>query len=122
MLSSFAVQRERLRPLARLITGMAIGSQINDKSVAEKELRAGDLDWTIVHASVLTNGPATGAVSTLPETMKRSLSHKISRADVAAWLVDAATADSRHARHDVALSAAARKRPATTRRCAPRSA
>jgi uncharacterized protein YbjT (DUF2867 family) len=118
VLSSFAVQRERLRPLAKFITGMAIGSQIKDKRIAEEKLRASGLDWTIVHASVLTNGPASGATSIVPDDAKRSLSQKISRADVAAWLVDAATGDDRHVRDSVALAARPRRRRGATTRCA----
>jgi hypothetical protein len=40
---------------------------------------------------MLSDGPASGSVAVLPEGAKRGLSEKISRADVAAWMVDAAS-------------------------------
>src|SRR6266851_1278916 len=79
VLSSFLVERYRFHPVTRLLTGLAMGSMIKDKSAGEKALRQSDLDWTIVYASGLTEGS------------RWSLSHRIARADVAAWLVQAAT-------------------------------
>ena len=91
VLSSFLVERDRLDPVTRLLTGLAMGSMIKDKSAGEKALRDSDLDWTIVYASGLTDGPGGGAVVELTEGSRWSLSNKIARADVAAWLVQAAT-------------------------------
>jgi uncharacterized protein YbjT (DUF2867 family) len=91
VLSSFLVERGRFDPVTRLLTGLAMGSMIKDKSAGEKALRDSDLDWTIVYASSLTDGPASGSVVVLTEGRKWSLSHRIARADVAAWLVQAAT-------------------------------
>jgi len=91
VLSSFLVERERFDPVTRLLTGLAMGSMIKDKSAGEKALRDSDLDWTIVYASGLTDGPASGSVVVLTEGRKWSLSQKVARADVAAWLVQAAT-------------------------------
>ncbi len=68
-----------------------MGSMIKDKSAGEKALRQSDLDWTIVYASGLTDGPAGGPVVVLTDGSRWSLSHRIARADVAAWLVLAAT-------------------------------
>ncbi len=90
-LSTFAVQRDRLRPLSRLITQLAIGPQLRDKTAAEDALRASGLDWTLVHASVLTNGSPTGTATPLAQSKRRSVLQKISRADVAKWLVATAT-------------------------------
>jgi uncharacterized protein YbjT (DUF2867 family) len=59
MLSSFAVARDRLKPVSKLVTRMAMGSQIKDKTAGEEVLRASGLDWTIVYATLLTNGPKT---------------------------------------------------------------
>ena len=64
---------------------------LKDKSAGEEMLRASDLDWTIIYASVLNDGPATGFVEVLPATTKRRISDRISRADVATWLVRVAT-------------------------------
>ena len=40
MLSSFAVARDRLKPVSKLVTRMAMGSQIKDKTAGEEVLRA----------------------------------------------------------------------------------
>jgi uncharacterized protein YbjT (DUF2867 family) len=92
MLSSFAVARDRLTPVSKLVTRMAMGSQIRDKAAGEDVLRASGLDWTIVYATKLTNGPEAEA-SVVPETEKVGMSQKISRADVASFLLQAARDD-----------------------------
>jgi len=90
LLSSFLVERDRFNPVTRLLTGLAMGSMIKDKSAGEKALRESNLDWTIVYASFLTDGPAGGHVAVLTEKGRWTLSYKIARADVAAWLLRAA--------------------------------
>jgi uncharacterized protein YbjT (DUF2867 family) len=91
VLSSFFVERDRLGAVPRLLTGVAMGSVIRDKSAGEQLLRQSDLDWTIIYASVLKDGPVSGSVEVLPEGAKRRISDRISRADVAGWMVQAAT-------------------------------
>jgi uncharacterized protein YbjT (DUF2867 family) len=91
VLSSFFVDGNRLGAMPRLLTGVAMGSVIKDKSAGEQLLRQSDLDWTIIYASVLKDGPASGSVELRPEGAKRRLSDRISRADVAEWMVQAAT-------------------------------
>jgi uncharacterized protein YbjT (DUF2867 family) len=91
ILSSFFVERGRLGAVARLLTGVAMSSAIRDKSAGEQLLRQSDLDWTIIYASVLKDGPVSGSVEVLPEGTKRRMSDSISRADVAEWMVQAAT-------------------------------
>ena len=93
VLSSWLVERDRMDAVTRLLTGIAMGSLIKDKSVGEEVLRRSELDWTIVYASLLTDGPADGSVTVIPEGAKRRMSEKISRADVAAWMIEAATSD-----------------------------
>src|SRR5258708_34665757 len=90
VLSSWLVERDRMNPVLKLASGVAMGGLIKDKSAGEKLLRQSDLDWTIVYASTLGDGPATGA-TVLAERANWSMSQKISRADVAPWLVQAAT-------------------------------
>jgi uncharacterized protein YbjT (DUF2867 family) len=90
VLSSWLVQQDRMSPLLRLATGIAMGGLIKDKSAGEQLLRQSDLDWTIVYASTLGDGPATGS-TVLPEGVNWSMSQKVSRADVATWLIQAAT-------------------------------
>lgn len=90
VLSSWLVQRDRMSPVLRLGTGIGMRGLINDKRAGEQLLRQSDLDWTIVYASMLGNGPATGS-TVLPESADWSLSQRISRADVATCLIQAAT-------------------------------
>jgi uncharacterized protein YbjT (DUF2867 family) len=92
MLSSFAVARDRLTPVTKVVTGIAMGSPIKDKTAGEEVLRASSLDWTIVYATKLTNGPKTEA-RVVPESEKVGMSQKISRAGVASFLLQAATED-----------------------------
>jgi uncharacterized protein YbjT (DUF2867 family) len=90
VLSSFFVERNRLGAVPRLLTGVAVGSLIKDKSAGEQLLRQSDLDWTIIYASLLKDGPASGSVE-VPEGAKRRISDRISRSDVAEWMVQAVT-------------------------------
>jgi hypothetical protein len=92
MLSSFGVARDRLTPAAKVVTGIAMRSEIKDKTAGENILRASSLDWTIVYATKLTNGPETEA-RVVPESEKVRLSQNISRAGVASFLLQAATED-----------------------------
>ena len=102
MLSSFAVARDRLKPVSKLVTRMAMGSQIKDKTAGEEVLRASGLDWTIVYATLLTNGPKTEP-RVVPETEKVGMSQRISRADVGSFLLQAAT-DGLYSRRDVIIT------------------
>ena len=88
-LSSFAVLRERLSGPAKFMSSTAMGAMVKDKAAAEDALRASDLDYTLVHAVRLTNGPATGAAKPLPESATLHMGDTISRADVAAWILTA---------------------------------
>src|ERR1700730_18296957 len=96
VLSTFAAERDRLDAGTRLLTGIGMGAMLKDKSVGEEILRRSDLEWTIVSASLLSNGPVSGSVVVLPEGAKRGLSQKISRAGLAAGMVRAGVKPSRH--------------------------
>jgi uncharacterized protein YbjT (DUF2867 family) len=102
MLSSFAVARDRLKPVTKLVARMAMGGPIKDKTAGEEVLRASGLDWTIVYATVLTNGPKTEP-RVVRETEKVGMSQRISRADVASFLLQAAT-DGLYSRRDVIIT------------------
>jgi uncharacterized protein YbjT (DUF2867 family) len=102
MLSSFAVARDRLKPVSKLVTRVAMGTQVKDKAAGEEVLRASGLDWTIVYATVLTNGPKTEP-RVVPETEKVGISQTISRAAVAAFVLQAAT-DGLYSRRDVIVT------------------
>ncbi len=91
VMSSFLVERDRMGALTRLLTRLAGTSKIADKKAGEQLLRQSDLEWTIAYPGPLTDGPATGSVRELPDGSRRRISERISRADVAAWLIEAAT-------------------------------
>jgi uncharacterized protein YbjT (DUF2867 family) len=106
-LSSFLVERERLNAPMGLVSRFAVGAMVKDKTFGEELLRSSDLEWTIVYAALLTNGPATGSVSTLAEGVKWGMSDRISRADVAARLVQIAT-EAQYSRRNVAITGGTR--------------
>jgi uncharacterized protein YbjT (DUF2867 family) len=58
-----------------------------DKDRQEAQLRASDVDWTIVRPGPLTNGPATGLVRALTE-LEGVRARRVSRADVAGFIVE----------------------------------
>jgi putative NADH-flavin reductase len=68
---------------------LLLGRAYADKDVQEKIIERSSLDWTIARPAILTNGRATGKykVLTTPESWRNGF---ISRADVAAFLVDRA--------------------------------
>jgi uncharacterized protein YbjT (DUF2867 family) len=103
VLSSFFVERDGLDPVSRLLTGLAMGSLIRDKTAGEQLLRQSGLDWTIVYASVLRDGPASGSVAVLPEGARRGIAQRIARADVAAWMVEAA-GSAQHSQQSVGIT------------------
>jgi putative NADH-flavin reductase len=57
-----------------------------DKAAMERDVRASGLDWTIARPAILSDGPATGDVRVF-DAATGGKAHKISRADLAAWLV-----------------------------------
>jgi uncharacterized protein YbjT (DUF2867 family) len=103
VLSTFAAERDRLDAGTRLLTGIGMGAMLKDKMAGEELLRQSDLDWTIVYASILSDGPAGGSVVVLPPGAKRRVSERISRADVAAWMV-AAAGDGQYKRRSVGIT------------------
>ena len=102
IMSSFAVLTARLSRPAKLMTRM-MGAIVRDKVAAEELLHLSNLDWTVVHASRLTNGPATGKAKALPANATLKMGDSISRADVAGWLL-AAAVDQRAARGSVVVA------------------
>lgn len=90
MMSSFAAQPDRLKGMAKLISGATTGAKMKDKAAGEKALRGSNFRWTIVYATLLSNGPMQG-VKVVPESAKVGMSDRISRADAASFLLEAAT-------------------------------
>jgi putative NADH-flavin reductase len=58
-----------------------------DKEVQEKYIQQSRLDWIIVRPAALTNGPRTGVYRSGFGATDRSISGKISRADVADFML-----------------------------------
>ncbi len=48
VLSSWVVERDRMDAVTRLLTGIAMGPVIKDKSAGEQALRRSDLEWTSI--------------------------------------------------------------------------
>ena len=99
---AFVAARDRLTPVTKVVTGIAMSSQIKDKTAGEEILRASGLDWTIVYPTKPTNGPKTEA-RVVPENEKVGASQKISRAGVASFLLQAAT-EGLHSRRGVVIT------------------
>lgn len=74
-----------------------------DKTRQEAVIRASGLDWTIVRPGMLTNGPRRGHYRHGPRVGHWLWTVRISRADVAAFMLDQVT-DPRYARASVGLA------------------
>lgn len=79
-----------MTPLERLFTNLFIREATDDHTRQEELARNSGLLWTVARPSRLTNGPARGQYQVV--TGQRVPS-SISRADVAAFLLEAATTD-----------------------------
>jgi putative NADH-flavin reductase len=87
MMSSFLVSGQlRMNPITWLISKLS-AAMVSDKNSGEELLKASDLDWTIVYATRLGDGPATGMTSIVSKDEKVSTKNGIDRADVAEFLV-----------------------------------
>jgi putative NADH-flavin reductase len=72
--------------VARLAFGTILRQVGKDKARAEEAVRASDLEWTVVYPPALTNGRATGDYRH-GESLKLSGAPRISRADVADFML-----------------------------------
>lgn len=79
-------------PLQKVMYRTFLRDIYADKADAEVAIRASDLDWTLVYPTVLTHGPARG-IYRVSDRVEMPLAARISRADVAAFMVDAAHTD-----------------------------
>ncbi|WP_433192891.1 NAD(P)-dependent oxidoreductase [Nocardia sp. CA-107356] len=64
-----------------------------DKAVADDLLRSSDVDWTLVYPMILTDGPRTGSYKTVDLPSSGKTGSRISRADVADFMLRAVTAE-----------------------------
>ena len=104
VVSSYAVGGVRQLTLGtRLMSRTVLKNIAADKAASEVILKESGLDWTIVGPTILTDGPRGSGARELPSTEKISLRHTITRADVAAWLLNEAVA-SAHIRGEVIIS------------------
>jgi uncharacterized protein YbjT (DUF2867 family) len=103
MMSSFAVIRPRLKGFAKLITGALMKNEVADKIAGETALRKSGIKWTIIYPTALTKGRKTRNVRIVPVSEKLGLGHRISRADVADWMVREAK-EGRYVNQDVTIT------------------
>jgi uncharacterized protein YbjT (DUF2867 family) len=90
VLSAFGAGESRrlANPLVRLLLiGLVLKAQFEDHDRQEQQVRNSGLDWVIARPTRLTNGPARGR--TQKKSALESVPNAISRADVAAFLVEA---------------------------------
>ena len=87
MMSSFLASGQLKQNLASWAIAKLSAGLIGDKQSGEELLKSSDLDWTIVYATRLGNGPATGATSIVAKDEKVTAGNGIDRADVADFLV-----------------------------------
>ncbi len=106
LLSAFGTGEtiDKASTVAKLAFRSAVRGIQDDKAAGEEVLVASALDWTIAYPVVLSNGPASGyhAVD-LAELDHVPGLPRISRADVAAFLLKAATSE-RWSRRKVVLT------------------
>lgn len=94
--------RSAMSRLERIGHGAILGRVYADKTRQEALVMSSDLDWTIARPVILTNRPASGQIRVLaePKDWRNGL---VSRADVAAYLLDAVE-EGLNLREDVVLT------------------
>lgn len=101
----FAAEAERLKTTARLALRVLkdMKDMIADKSRSETRLKESALDWTIVHATNLTDRPTGNGLRVIRETERVGLGNRVARVDVADWLLTEA-AQNAYVRRTVLIS------------------
>jgi uncharacterized protein YbjT (DUF2867 family) len=79
--------RSAAGPLIRYVARFPLRHEIADHEVKEQRIQASSLDWTIVRAPKLTDGPQTGKYLAGVGLRTSSFFPRLSRADVAAFLL-----------------------------------
>ena len=103
LLSGYSQLGERLTRPARLMASTVMKAMATDKAASEDLLRSSDMDWTIVYATRLTNGPASGRTRVVGADEKVGIGQSVSRTDVAGFLV-AAASDRAMSRREVVIA------------------
>jgi uncharacterized protein YbjT (DUF2867 family) len=104
LVSSYAVGGARQLSLGTKILSRTVLKNISaDKTMSEAILKESSLDWTIADPTILTNGPKGSGTRELSRTERIGLLHTITRADLAAWLLNEAVANN-HTRDEVIIS------------------
>jgi putative NADH-flavin reductase len=98
-LSAFGVgdSFEQASLLQRLAYRTLLRQIFADKAKADAMLRASDLDWTLVYPTLLTNGARTGTHRAGERLAMKGMA-RISRADVAAFMLAQLATDEWHRR------------------------
>ncbi len=73
-----------------LLMAVFLRGAMKDKNAMEAEVRGSSVAWTLVRPPVLSDADATGSVKIVPEG---ETAHKITRADLAQFLVDQLESD-----------------------------
>ena len=76
----------------RLLVATFLRGTNKDKAQMEAAVEASDLDWVILRPAILTDDPATGHVQVF-EAESGNKAHKITRADLAAFMLDQLSSD-----------------------------
>jgi hypothetical protein len=92
-LSDYGNGETRTRGLYARVLWLIIRAHLEDKEKMEETVKSSDLSWTIVRATILTDGAKTGSYKVGPE-IKIGLVPKISRHDVADFIARQVTDDS----------------------------
>ncbi|MBM7655568.1 NAD(P)-dependent oxidoreductase [Neobacillus cucumis] len=88
VMSAFGVGNSlnRVPVLPKVFYKTLLKSTFADKEIGEKYLNQSNLDWTLVHPVILTNGPKSGVYKS-GEIISVGAFPKISRADVADFML-----------------------------------
>ena len=71
----------------KIILAFFLKNAFADKEIQEQYIKQSQLDWTILRPAMLTNGPKTGVYKTWVGKTKEPIRLKISRADVADFIL-----------------------------------
>ena len=101
MLSSFAASPTYRATGIMKVASVAMKGMVADKSAGEELLKHSDIDWTIVYATRLTEGPRNGGHHTVDGTLTDVGS--ISRAELADALLSTVS-DANSVRHSLVVT------------------